>query len=115
MDSIRKRSHGQDRSKYDADNQLYLTTDRGRAAYFVMAGEECVGCVPAVDDDNPDRQYFVIVEIGKARKDELENRWLSYGKEVMSAREYFDTMKAVIYLAKNPLPRERYNQLRGEA
>lgn len=90
---------------------IYRTSDRGLAAYFLLKGFNCIGCVPANHAD-PRRMDFVFV--GVTTPKDIERPWYSKNREMMSAASYFESLTAITRLVKTPMTKEEVEALRGK-
>lgn len=92
------------------DVGIYRTSDRGLAAYFLLKGYNCIGCIPSNHAD-PRRMDFVFVDVPNPR--ELERPWYAKSKELMSASGYFESLTTITRLVKMPMTKEEVEALRG--
>lgn len=92
------------------DIQLYKTADRGIAAFAMMLGHNCIGCLPSNHTDTK-RMDFVFIDVPDPKA--LEQRWYREEKIMMSPYVYFQRLTSAIRMVKNPLTREEVERLRG--
>jgi hypothetical protein len=90
--------------------EIYKTTDRGIAAYAMMLGHNCIGCVPSNHADVR-RMDFVFIDVPNPK--ELEEQWYGSKKIMMSPFVYFQSLTQAIWLVKHPMTREEVEKLRG--
>jgi len=90
--------------------EVYKTSDRGLAAYFLSKGYSCIGCMPSNHADKR-RMDFVFIDVPTPR--DIERPWYAQTKELMSAKGYFEALTTVTRLVKMPLTAEEVEALRG--
>lgn len=89
---------------------IYRTDDRGIAAYALLLGYTCIGCIPANHTDSR-RMDFVFIDVPDPKV--LETDWYRGYKIMMSPRAYFTHMTTAVRMTKEPLTREEVERLRG--
>jgi hypothetical protein len=92
------------------DITIFRTDDRGLAAYALLLGHTCVGCIPSNHKDKR-RMDFVFIDIPNPKS--LEASWYRGQKILMSPLQFFQCMTTAVHMAKNPLSQEEVEALRG--
>ncbi len=90
---------------------VYRTSDRGLAAYFLLKGFNFLGCIPSNHAD-PRRMDFVFIGVTTPR--DTERPWYAKNKELMSAAGYFECLTTITRATKEPITHEEVEALRRQ-